>query len=421
MNLEAPLLALLTCDPANMLTVLDMKLGVEVFETPLNSAVFSYIMEHWNRDQKLPTKLQVEHDWPGFTVESDVQETVVWLVEALQKRFLVNQSQDAIRKAAISLWDDPAKSLRELTDDIGQALAGGGKSREEGPRVWDALDLNPAEQPRWLASRRLPRAAVTLLLGDEGIGKSIFWVMLVAHITTGKPFAGFGIPTREPQCVVLVLTEDDWSKDVRPRLELAGADLGMIKVICSEKDGSGSPVFPRDIHRIDAIDPHPALVVVDCWLDTVSPGQRISDPQQAREALHPWRDLATRIDAGVRPRSISDHMNLLAAVNRRVAESDERRAKAEHGADAVGTVSPVCHVSFVYAVGNAVGEKFGPWQGIYNWQPGDEPVPFAMPFITNGIDTHYYMSQKMVEAFENSTVWTGADPDEHNKHLKRRP
>jgi hypothetical protein len=122
----------------------------------------------------------------------------------------------------------------------------------------------------------------------------------------------------------------------------------------------------------------------------------------------------------VRPRNISDHMNLLAAVNRRVAESDERRAKAEHGADAVGTVSSVCHVSFVNAVSNAVGEKSGPWQGIYNWQPGDEPVPFVMPFITNGIDTRY-VSQKMVEAFDNSTVWTGGDPDEHNKHLKRRP
>jgi hypothetical protein len=74
----------------------------------------------------------------------------------------------------------------------------------------------------------------------EGIGKSLFWVWLVAYITTGTAFPGFGIPAREPGLVVLVLTEDDWSKDVRPRLELAGADLGMIKVICTDTDGSVS-------------------------------------------------------------------------------------------------------------------------------------------------------------------------------------
>ena len=35
----------------------------------------------------------------------------------------------------------------------------------------------PAAQPRWLAKDRLPRAAVTLLIGDEGIGKSLLWVL----------------------------------------------------------------------------------------------------------------------------------------------------------------------------------------------------------------------------------------------------
>ena len=81
--------------------------------------------------------------------------------------------------------------------------------RNEGndsPKRWSALDLEPAEQPRWLADSRLPRAATCLLLGDEGMGKSLLWVLLVAHITTGTPFPEFGIPPRSPGWAVLVLT-----------------------------------------------------------------------------------------------------------------------------------------------------------------------------------------------------------------------
>ncbi len=99
---------------------------------------------------------------------------------------------------------------------------------EAGPRIWDATKLKPAEQPRWLAKSRLPRAVLTLLLGDEGIGKSLFWAVLITHITTGKAFEGFGMPVREPGLVVLVLTEDDWSTDILPRLKILGADLNMV-------------------------------------------------------------------------------------------------------------------------------------------------------------------------------------------------
>jgi hypothetical protein len=73
-----------------------------------------------------------------------------------------------------------------------------GRGPEAGPRIWDAADLHPAEQPRWLARSRLPRAALTLLLGDEGIGKSLFWALLATHISTGKAFEGSGCRTASP-------------------------------------------------------------------------------------------------------------------------------------------------------------------------------------------------------------------------------
>jgi hypothetical protein len=51
-------------------------------------------------------------------------------------------------------------------------------------------------------------------------------------------------PAREPGAVLLVLTEDDWSEIVLPRLIVAGADLDRIEAICADNDGTGSPTFP---------------------------------------------------------------------------------------------------------------------------------------------------------------------------------
>ena len=169
------------------------------------------------------------------------------------------------------------------------------------PKVWRASDLKPSEQPRWLAKGRIPRAAISLLVGDEGIGKSLMWVWLTAAVTTGKPLPEFGIPARTPEDVVIVITEDEWSSTVLPRLTVAGADIDRVHVICTDDDGSGAPIFPRDMYLIDGDDRefNPGLVVVDAWLDTVPGGMSVKDPQQARNALHPWKEAATKTGAAI--------------------------------------------------------------------------------------------------------------------------
>ncbi len=167
------------------------------------------------------------------------------------------------------------------------------------PRVWKATDLDPAQPKVWLAKQRIPRSGVTVLVGDEGIGKSLLWVWIVGAVTTGKPLPEFGIPARDPQHVRLILTEDDWSTDVLPRLQLVGADLDYITVIAAAKDGSGSPVFPSDDMKLLYAEPLPALVIVDAWLDTVPGSLNVQTPQDARLALHPWKDVAVHTGTAV--------------------------------------------------------------------------------------------------------------------------
>lgn len=167
------------------------------------------------------------------------------------------------------------------------------------PRLWRATDLRPAEQPRWLAKGRLPKSAISLCVGDEGIGKSLLWVWVAAAVTTGRALPEFGIPATAPGHVIVAITEDDWCSTVRPRLEVAGADLSMISVVCTEDDGAGAPIFPRDLFLIIEAEPPPVLIVVDAWLDTVPTGLSVRDPQHARQALHPWREAASSTGAAV--------------------------------------------------------------------------------------------------------------------------
>jgi hypothetical protein len=169
----------------------------------------------------------------------------------------------------------------------------------EQPRLWDAAELEGAAPPHFLAKDRLVRAAINLLIGDEGIGKSLFGSWIVAALTTGRALPQFGIPARDPGDVHLVLTEDDWMSVALPRLEVLGADLSHVKVLCVEKDGSGAPMFPRDMHLIRDASPAPLAVYVDAWLDTVPAALSVRDPQQARQALHPWKELATATGAAV--------------------------------------------------------------------------------------------------------------------------
>ncbi len=183
-----------------------------------------------------------------------------------------------------------------MTDQLDEVLTFD-STAEALPRLFPATALASARQAEWLAKGRLPLNAVAILVGDEGIGKSLLWVWVVAAVTTGRPLPEFGIPAREPGTVVLVLTEDEWAYTVRPRLDVAGADLQNVLVICTETDGSGAPVFPRDMHLIH--EASPMLVVVDAFLDTVDRKFSMKDPQQARLALHPWKEAATATGASV--------------------------------------------------------------------------------------------------------------------------
>ncbi len=149
-----------------------------------------------------------------------------------------------------------------------------------------------------LAHGYLAAGKVNLLVGAEGIGKSLWAIRAIASITTGESWGPFTI-TSEPADGIPIATEDGWEDTIRPRLEVAGADLDRVHVLCADDDGTGTPTFPDDMSGLRGIGITPSLVVVDAWIDTVPGGLQVKDPQKARKAVAPWKEYAAEAGAAV--------------------------------------------------------------------------------------------------------------------------
>lgn len=115
MSLEKKLLARLT-DPAAIAEVWDMGVRAEVFEEPLYSAVFTFVIDYWLGSQMLaaPTPFALATEFPGYTTTEDAEEETGWLAHKLQQRHITNQLQYMLRDAAGNSVADPVGTLKVL-------------------------------------------------------------------------------------------------------------------------------------------------------------------------------------------------------------------------------------------------------------------------------------------------------------------
>ncbi|MCA2263966.1 AAA family ATPase [Mycobacterium marseillense] len=161
-----------------------------------------------------------------------------------------------------------------------------------------ASEMTASQPVRWLLSPGyLAKGKPNLLVGAEGIGKSLWAIRAMATVTTGQPWGPFTIAD-DPADVVLIATEDGWSDTIRPRLEIAGADLSRLYLLSAEDDGTG-PGMTTDIAVLNERGIKPSLVVLDAWIDTVAGALNVKDPQKCRTAVKPWKDYAASTGAAV--------------------------------------------------------------------------------------------------------------------------
>ncbi len=116
----------------------------------------------------------------------------------------------------------------------------------------------------WLWRGWIPRGKVTLVEGDPGLGKSLLTLYLAARITKGLPMPDGSYCERGS--VVIVNAEDGLEDTVKPRLEVAGADIQRCHWLnFSLEDGQQTLIIPGQMDalkkKID--ESKPVLVIID--------------------------------------------------------------------------------------------------------------------------------------------------------------
>lgn len=209
------------------------------------------------------------------------------------------------------LLDFAAKLVGEAADEIKsprelRGLADAVESCAAPGAVLQSFDKIPYRPLTWLWEKRFPLGKLTLLIGNPGLGKSIMLADLAGRVSVGAPWPD------EARCetgsAIILSAEDDASDTIRPRLEVAGANLSkihLLKAVRREmRDGKTSVesfCFEQDISAMrDAI-----LSIGDTRLVAVDPisaylGRRNSwRDSEMRALLSPLAEMAAETEVAV--------------------------------------------------------------------------------------------------------------------------
>jgi len=114
-DVERMLLSKMT-EVSSIRKVYDRGRREETFEDPYHRLMFGFMMDYWQKSEmnQAATWIVMETEYPSIPLEREVEETVEWCVEWLQKRFKKNRIQDIVRRAAQNMDEDPDGTLKQV-------------------------------------------------------------------------------------------------------------------------------------------------------------------------------------------------------------------------------------------------------------------------------------------------------------------
>ncbi|MFK5645103.1 AAA family ATPase [Ornithinimicrobium sp. LYQ121] len=120
---------------------------------------------------------------------------------------------------------------------------------------------------RYAWDRFIPVGAMTLMPGEEGVGKTTVGMRIIADLTRGLlPGEYFGTA----RDALILAPEDGIAEVLRPRLEEAGADLSRVHFVTVRIGTTGDPVpvqIPRDLPLVaELVREHDVGMV---WIDSL--------------------------------------------------------------------------------------------------------------------------------------------------------
>lgn len=115
-ELERRLLAKLTTDPAEMMTVWEMGLRSQVFEEPICQAVYAFIIDYWRTERMrlVPPLSIVQTEFPGveFPVDQDISST--YLAQRFMESYATANLHMEMLEAAKVAAQDPRGAVKLL-------------------------------------------------------------------------------------------------------------------------------------------------------------------------------------------------------------------------------------------------------------------------------------------------------------------
>lgn len=155
------------------------------------------------------------------------------------------------------------------------------READQGVLTYRRADKIEARPIRWLWPGRIARGKVSMIAGNPGLGKSQVTASMTAIVSTGGTWPVDKTPCEVGNTIILS-AEDDPADTIRPRLEVAGANLSRVYILDAIVEGTiadGSEIrrgfdLESDLSRLGAMLEKiggAALVVIDpitCYLGT---------------------------------------------------------------------------------------------------------------------------------------------------------
>jgi putative DNA primase/helicase len=209
-----------------------------------------------------------------------------------------------LRRAAQDCGLDQDAGLAAISTVAESALKAGYYSGGRNPVLVRRVADVEAQRIRWLWHGRFALGKLAIIAGDPGVGKSQVAAFLAAAVSSGGPLApGEGLAPRGS--VLMLSAEDQVADTIRPRLEVAGADLARVHVIEAALDPQGSLRrhidLADDIATLDVLTDRIGdvrLVIIDplsAYVGCIDVGHQ----SVVRERLQPVVEFAARRELAV--------------------------------------------------------------------------------------------------------------------------
>jgi len=155
------------------------------------------------------------------------------------------------------------------------------------------------ERVQWFKEHMIPRAELTLVNGDGGIGKTTAMLDLIARATAGQPMPSGLQHGRPLRC--LIVAEEDRHGLLRARLDVAGADHDHVRLVESVGEEREYLTIPRHARalRDTIVSGKWDIIMIDALLSHLDDSVNASRPQEMRQALRPLVDVAHETGATI--------------------------------------------------------------------------------------------------------------------------